>query len=246
MITLKKNITCDKIAIVDGRVEKEIEDFFVNNNIEVIKVKNILGARPETACHPDIFFHVLSNKRLVCAPQVANLRNVYDILTARGFEIIYGKSVIEGNYSSEVAYNVARIGKVAFHNLKYTDPILRRELENEGVSLIHVNQGYTKCSVSIVDENSIITADKGIARMVTIAGIDTLLIEPEQGIYIDGKNQGFIGGATGKLNNTWLISGELSNLKDFKIIEKFLNSKNVEVVSISKGQVVDIGTIFIL
>ena len=76
MITSKKSIICDKIAIIDGRVEKEIEDFFVNKNMEVIKVKNILGARPETACHPDIFFHVLSNKRLVCAPQVANLRNV--------------------------------------------------------------------------------------------------------------------------------------------------------------------------
>src|SRR5665647_1618393 len=99
MITLKKNITCDKIAIVDGRVGKEIEDFFVNNNIEVIKIKNILGARPETACHPDIFFHVLSNKRLVCAPQVADLRNICDILTARGFEIIYGKSVIDEHYS---------------------------------------------------------------------------------------------------------------------------------------------------
>ena len=72
MITLKKNITCDKIAIVDGRVGKEIEDFFVNNNIEVIKVKDILGARPETACHPDIFFHVL----MLCKNEYCSLRGM--------------------------------------------------------------------------------------------------------------------------------------------------------------------------
>jgi hypothetical protein len=235
-----------RTVIIDGRANEEVIDFFINRNIEVIKVENILGARPETACHPDIFFHAVSGRKLVCAPQVAEMRSECDILRSRGFDIIFGKTKIRADYSFEAAYNVARVGRFAFHNLKYTDSVLRAELEKESVSFIHVNQGYTKCSVSIVNEDSIITADSGIAKAAAKAGIDALLIEPDQGIYLNGKHQGFIGGATGKLDNTWLLAGELSHLKDCKKIEKFINSKNVDVACISRGQAVDIGTIMVI
>ena len=46
-------------------------------------------------------------------------------------------------------------------------------------------QGYAKCSCVVVDEDSIITSDRGIWREAVNAGMDVLLIEKSQVILRD-------------------------------------------------------------
>ena len=52
-------------------------------------------------------------------------------------------------YPSDIRYNAACTGKYFIHNLKYTDSDLLKKAENEGLILINVKQGYSKCIAHI-------------------------------------------------------------------------------------------------
>ena len=45
-----------------------------------------------------------------------------------------------------------------------------------GYEIINVKQGYAKCSICVVSDNAIITADKGIAKAAIQNRIDVLEI----------------------------------------------------------------------
>ena len=68
-----------------------------------------------------------------------------------------------------------------------------------GLELIPVKQGYAKCSLCIVSENAVITADEGLAYTLCRAGLDVLKIIPGC-IRLPGYGYGFIGGCCGKLD----------------------------------------------
>lgn len=229
-------------VIADGRISDETYRGLKAFGMEIIKTERHEAVYPAISFHPDIMLHHLGGKYMVYAPNTH--KKLLDRLTALGMELIQGQTGLSSKYPGNIAYNVARIGMLAFHNLKYTDPILRSELEKRNVELIHVNQGYAKCSISIVDAGSIITSDKGIARMAEKKGLDVLLLDEDEDILLPGLGKGLIGGATGLIDKSkWLIVGNIEHIKSAKKIIDFLEEKGIKVVSTSKEQVKDIGSI---
>ena len=106
-----------------------------------------------------------------------------------------------------------------------------------------MKQGYTKCSISPVDELSVITGDKGVAAAGEKAGLDVLLIS-NVNICLAGYKNGFFGGSTGMgSNDELLINGDISTLPDCKKIKEFLEKRNIRIKSIKEGEVTDIGSI---
>ncbi len=230
------------VALVDGRINRMLENRLADMGIRVIKTEKYEGLYEAISFHPDIMYHHLGGNRIVHAPGVSKKTNM--VLEALGFQLIPGSTPLGGKYPFNIAYNVARVGNVAFHNLKYTDPVLARELALSGAELVHVNQGYTKCSVSVVDSNSIITSDKGIARAAEKKGIDVLLIEPEEGIKLPGVKYGFIGGSSGLIDEKkWLLTGDILNLKSSEKIIQFLQKRCIDVICLPGEPVIDIGSI---
>jgi len=231
-----------RLVLVDGRISPEIEEALRNKGINVIKTLNLQGVYEAVSCHPDIMLHHLGGKRVVYAPGTHG--DVLAALRNYGFQLVKGSTGLSFKYPYNIAYNAARVGGFVFHNLKYTDPVLKRELVNAGIEPVHVNQGYSKCSVAVVDSRSIITADAGIAGAAGKKGIDCLLLEPDEGIVLPGLNCGFIGGSTGLISSNKLaVAGEISFLKSFHSILEFLNKRGIEVISLSQGHVLDIGSI---
>lgn len=231
-----------KLAVVDGRISESIEKSLLQLGIKLIKTFPVRSVHTSVSFHPDIMLHHIHNNLIVCAPDTD--QRLVETLCKEGFEICRGKTSLTSEYPGDIAYNVARVGRRAFHNLKYTDCVLRDKLENAGVEFINVNQGYSKCSISIVDECSIITADKGIAKGAEKAGIEVLLIAPDERIMLPGLSSGFIGGSTGLLSNDqWAIAGDINKLKCGKTIIDFLDKKGKTAVSLSNDDVMDIGTI---
>lgn len=230
-----------KTVLVDGRIDENLKAGFYKRGISLIKTKVYPALYNAISCHPDVVFHHLGQNRIIHA-QGAD-RKVVERLSGLGFELIEGNSALSGKYPGDIHYNAARVGNIAFHNTKYTDAVLRENLYNMGVELVHVNQGYAKCSVSIVDDNSIITMDKGIAKVAETKGLEVLVIE-EENIKLPGLDKGFIGGCTGLLDKyMWAIAGNIEKLNScFKIFE-FLRKKGIEIVCLSKEDVVDIGSI---
>jgi dihydroorotate dehydrogenase len=106
--------------------------------------------------------HHLGSEKIIYAPGTNT--EFLDALKAYGFRLIEGKTVLSDSYPGNIAYNAARVGNYAIHNFRYTDPLLKDMLEKTGVEFINVKQGYSKCSICIVDQNRIITSDKGIEK----------------------------------------------------------------------------------
>ena len=240
------NIPQKRVAtvIVDGRIAVSLEKGFYENRIEIIKTGYHSELYKAVSYHPDIVFHHIGDKRIIYAPGADG--HVLKGICGMGFELIIGSSVLTSQYPGDICYNVARVGRFAFHNTKYTDKVICRYLEEDGVMLVHVNQGYSKCSVSVVDENSIITMDKGIAAAAERKGLDVLFVE-EENILLPGLDKGFIGGSSFLIDRmTWAITGNIETLKCSREIKDFLKHKGMEVICLSKDFVVDIGSVITL
>jgi virulence-associated protein VapD len=230
-----------KAALVDYRIGIEVEETLGVLGIETIKTIPCKDLYDAINGHPDIVVHHIGDNKLVVAPNVFD--ELQPVLSKKGFALTKGETWLNRNYPENVAYNVLRVGSLAFHNTKYTDKSILIEFEKNEIDLIHVNQGYTKCSTCIVDENTIITSDYKIAKTVEKYGIESILIKPG-GIILSGFDYGFIGGCSGLISrNTMAFTGNLDNIQDNYKIYDILKSKGIDVKILSTKQIFDIGSI---
>lgn len=243
-IIKNSNLPDNKVAkiLIDKRMPEKMKKSINDMGIETLEIDSHPYLYEAVSCHPDMVLHHVYDNIIVYEPML-NIC-IINALKDIGFEMVPGDSRLKPYYPHNIAYNVAAVGKFAFHNLKYTDPVLKQLLEKNNIKLIHVNQGYSKCSVCIVDENSIITSDKGIHKQAVKHGIDSLLIPPQKSIVLKGVDFGFIGGATGKLDKDKLgICGSLINLEAHEMIENFLKRRGIHIIELENGDVYDVGTI---
>jgi hypothetical protein len=90
------------------------------------------------------------------------------------------------DYPGDIAYNAACTGRFLIHNLKYTAKHILDCAEKSGMAMVNVRQGYAKCSTVTIDEKSIITYDRGIAKACEESGADGIsLINTLMGMRID-------------------------------------------------------------
>ncbi len=153
------------------------------------------------------------------------------------------KEDLDYYYPGDVAFNAACTGKYFIHNTKLTNPQLLQEAKAMGMEIIHVRQGYTKCSIVVVNETSIITYDKGIAAACSAyPELDVCLVRPGF-VRLDGYDTGFIGGASGRIGNEIIFNGKLSAHPDFEKIVQFVESKGLFVKYFEQYELTDIGSI---
>lgn len=230
------------LAVVDERISSRAEDGLNALGVKVLKLQPHRGLYPAVSGHPDMQLHHIGGKTLIYAPGTD--RTLLDALASHGFTLIMGESILTPSYPADIAYNVARVGSWYFHNLRYTDPVVRGILEGIGIEPVHVEQGYSKCSVLPVGKESIITTDTGIARAAEKRGLDVLLIDYERSIRLPGLDHGFIGGTAGMLGDAvCALNGNIRRLDCFDDILSFLSKNNIKIVELSDEQVTDIGSI---
>ncbi|WZL74490.1 hypothetical protein QBE52_07065 [Clostridiaceae bacterium 35-E11] len=228
-------------VIVDGRTSSTIMNNLYNKAIHIIKTPLCNDIYDAIKGHPDLLLHPVTSQDIVVAPNV--YKQLKDPLEALGCNIIKGRTVLKRNYPDNIAYNIARVSNFAIHNFNYTDRCTLELLERKEIKRIHVKQGYSKCSICIVNDHAIITSDRGIAKAVEKHGIEVLTIAPG---YIDlpGLDYGFIGGTSGLIGkNKLAFSGYLEHHSDYAEILYFLKRHNVAEIFLSKDKPMDIGSI---
>ena len=230
-----------KNIIVSGKINKDIQENLERLNLNLIKTIKCNSVYDSLSYHPDIVFHPIDNENIVVA------KNMYDkyleTFKDLGVNLIEGEKELGNKYPQTIYYNVGRIGNFALGNMKYVDEVIKNEYRKRNIKLVHVRQGYTKCSMAIVNENSVITADRKIYEKLIQEGIESLLIEPG---YIDLYKQdyGFIGGSMGLLSkNELLISGKLLNHPSKSEIETFIKNRGVDIIYLSNGNIEDLGSL---
>ncbi|MBQ8782892.1 MAG: hypothetical protein IJZ57_03885 [Clostridia bacterium] len=111
------------------------------------------------------------------------------------------------------------------------------------IKIIPVNQGYTKCSICLLNDNALITDDESIYNACKTNQIASLLIS-KGSVKLNGFDYGFIGGCTGLIDkNKLLFNGDINYHNDCNMIIDFLNSYNIEAVIIDNEPLTDIGSI---
>src|SRR5699024_2133678 len=224
-----------------SNANEKIFDSLNRLGVKVIPTIKHRKVHQSIAYHPDIVMHPVNHNTLVIAPEVFPYYN--DKLCNLNLKLIKGKKELKGKYPLNIAYNVGRINRATIHNFKYTDEILKFYLQKENLKLINIKQGYTKCSMAIIDDNSVITSDYPIYNKLIKLGYNVLLIKPG---YIDLKyqNYGFIGGSSGNLSkNTILLSGKLDIHPDKEKILNFIAKYRKKVIYLSNKNISDIGSI---
>jgi len=203
---------------------------------EVAKTSSVYDA---ISSHPDIYFCKLDDKLIVSKDK---LPFVEKILMEWEISYIPGSSALGFKYPENIKYNAVQLGMHLVHNTKYTDPILLNTAREKKLHLLHVNQGYTKCNIVSVDENSAITSDKGIAAALELHNIDTLIIEAAN-VGLEGFPYGFLGGASGRVDNEIIFNGNLLAHPDYHRIKDFIEVRGLRVVFFEEFPLEDIGSI---
>lgn len=232
------------LAIIDGRVDKEIINNLKKLGLEVIKTIKCKEVDESISYHPDIVIHPVNFNTLVIAP------NVYDYykerLKNKAINIIKGEKRLNYKYPDNIPYNVGRISNLAIHNFQYTDEALKHYLKQENLQFINVKQGYSKCSLCLVNNSVGITSDYPIYKKLTNLGFEILLIEPGS-ISLQLQEYGFIGGTNGSLSKEESIfAGSLKEHPNEEEILKIFKKNNVELKFLSNKKLMDIGTIITL
>ena len=229
------------LAVVDYRISAEVEESLTSLGIELIKTVRCRELYEAVDGHPDMQLIHMGGEKIILAPNV--FESMSPVFEKKGFAVTKGVTWLVRNYPGDIAYNVLRMGNYAFHNTKYTDGEIVRELDKQNVELIHISQGYTKCSTCILDSRTIITSDPKLSKTVEKYGIESLLIKPG-GIELKNLNYGFIGGASGLISEKHIvITGTLETLEDGNRVIDFLKYKEIKITELGKDKLVDYGSI---
>lgn len=184
--------------------------------------------------HADLSFCYLGENVAISTPE--SYEYYKKALLGTGLEIRCGVTSLDRHYPKDSAYNVAILGRRMFCKVEITDPVLLESAKERGYEIIDIKQGYAKCSVCPIDENSAISADVSFLKSAQKAGVDVLHITNES-IVLDGYSNGFFGGcAYMRDKKTLCVLGDLKTHPDCERIEEFLKRRNIKIECLKKGE----------
>ena len=212
-------------VIIDSRI-RDIEYNYLSKFFNVIRLPLSNDVYEEISGHSDIFYTKINNQ-IIVAPNAEIMEQ----------QFIMGQEKVGKEYPKDVLYNVCQIGNKVIGS-KYTDKSIKPD--------IIVKQGYVKCSIAVTSDNSCITSDKGIAKVLESNNIDVLYIE-ENNIKLLKKDatastmKGFIGGASFVFDNKFVLFGDSNNLSNKDKIIQHLDKYNLELVDFKGLHIYDYG-----
>lgn len=171
-----------------------------------------------------------------CHPDLVYCRLKEDII------FMGNERLLKPVYPGDIIYNGFSTGKYFIHDLEHTERQLLKAVNDLELIPVNVKQGYACCSIVPVDEDSIITYDRGIAKAAEAAGLSVLTIEPGH-VELSGYDTGFIGGTSGRVGDEIIFNGDLSAHPDCQAIRQFIEERGLKVRYFSGYPLRDIGSI---
>lgn len=158
--------------------------------------------------------------------------------------LIYCDKKAGKKYPENILLNFLFLNNTLYGKLSAIDKNLLDYCEENNIKTVNINQGYARCSTLVLNENAVITSDLSIEKALKNDGVEVLLISSGN-IILDGYDYGFIGGASGKIdNNTVVFLGNVKNHPDYRKIENFCENHNISIRIICKDMpLTDIGGI---
>lgn len=233
------NLPDNKVrALICGSSDERILSFFGKECIDVLCPDINQDIPLPVSNHADMSCLYLGNGKIITDKRQTNLKSK---LAKMGMTVFETAEKIAGEYPSDIRLNVALISDIAIGNFRHSDPVVSDAVGDK--RFINVRQGYTKCSVLVLNRRAIITDDESVYKAASETGVDTLLISKGD-IMLDGYDYGFIGGASGKISSdTVLFFGNIERHRDFNRIKSFLEKYNLSYLCTDYDRLRDIGGI---
>lgn len=234
------------MIIVDNRIRKIEMEFLNKLDRNILALPSINNVYEEISSHVDIYISKIKDILII---EKVMYDNIKEKVLDNYICIVRGNETVKNPYPNDILYNVCIIGNNAIHNFKYTDKKLLEIIDKKGLNKININQGYSNCSIAVIDDNSAIVSDKKIANILQKNGIDTLYIDEKLDIKLLDKKgnyskmSGFIGGAIARIENNVIVFGDLNKIDKENKIRNFITSRNLNVIDFKGFDVIDYGGI---
>ncbi len=221
------------------------------NALNTIEFLNKLGIKTLTTKKSDkldneIAFHA-DTQIIYCGEKNAiissNQRLLIEKIKELGCRVELAENKPFSPYPHDVLLNFTIINDNIIGKFDYADEKLLEFIETNNLKRINTKQGYSKCSICIVNENAIITEDNGIATLLKKSQFDVLKIKPDF-ITLSENHYGFLGGASGKLSKDIIFfNGNIEEHPSYNDIKKFLDYHNIKPIYDKSYKLTDIGSI---
>ncbi len=213
-------------SLICGGLNDELISYLRCRGIHILFTEKNLKVDPAVSRHCDLYALYLGDGKIILDREQLELAVK---LEAEGFNVIKTQKSVNGAYPDDCILNHTLIGKHIIGNSKIFDGALMKECTDYEV--IHTNQGYCRCSVLVVDENSVITDDVSIAHNCREKGFDCLLVSKGD-VFLDKHEYGFIGGASGKISKDEIIFfGDITKHRDYDSIKSFIYDRRMKIIS---------------
>lgn len=206
---------------------------------KIIRTKKNKKVMEGLNTHSDILVHPLPNGNIIVDRD--NFMYYESLLT--GIKVIKSESHLDEKYPRDVPLNAFTFKNYFIHNLKYTDKKLLEYYKERGYELIHIKQGYSKCT-TLVTEDFLITGDGGTYEK--LRDIIPIYKINHGEIKLENFNYGFIGGASGSFGKKIFFTGSIKEHSSYEKIMKIIKKYNYEIEILSREPIEDYGSIYFI
>jgi len=225
------------LIIIDARIPQEAKDFLGNiGEVFQLHSKNIVY--DSIKGHPDIF--LLQMEELVIMAPNAPIK-LKEIFKKHRIPFLWGKTKLGKEHPETVHYNAVCTKDFLIHKEGLTDSCILHETEKK--KFIPVSQAYTRCNLLSLSDGSFITSDRGIDKRLTNEGLEVYYFNSDD-VVLEGQEHGFLPGAMGVFNKSVYILGHLGFYSEGERLRQLMASKNMDIIELYKGPIIDGGGIF--
>ena len=187
---------------------------------------------------------LVSNNITMAEDNIVKKLTIVSADTGVDINIQKSTSFLGNKYPHNICFNNVVMDNKLICNVKFTAKEIIKEFSKPGCKIVNTKQGYSKCSIAVVNSNAVITSDEAIFKACKKNDMDVLKITPGF-INLPYYNYGFIGGCCAKLSKDILaFTGNIKNHPDYILIKSFLQNHGVHILELSNKQLLDIGSIF--
>ena len=234
------------LVITDGRISDDSLASLTDQGFEVILLPMADYLADAVSGHTDMLVFIGFGKLFCHANYYKSNRDVIErIASLSSSEVCVSNEFTGEKYPSDVLFNACLVGNNLICNEKTASPHILAAAKAHGCEILDVSQGYTKCSTCIVSDHAVITADLGIAKACREKNIEVLEIS-EGHIALPPYDFGFIGGASGLFEDKVYFCGLIDSHPDGEKIKKFCEKHQKTAISLTGGQLQDVGSLFFI
>ena len=235
-----------KIAITDERIQGEAIRALEVRGFRAITLPSFSRLGEDVCSHTDMLLlkvgDTLFSYADYCDERPYVFDDLYMVLKDRGIKFSFLPETPSEKYPLDAMLNVLIMGNRVFLKRDTASEALIGHFEKMGYEIIGVRQGYPACTVLRLNDEAVITADRGMAKVLSESGIRVTLID--DGYFkLPPHEYGFIGGSCGVDGDTVYFTGLIEGHPCYEKIMDAIRCEGMKAVSLTALAPVDVGGI---